>query len=84
MANIAGGKNRKHGRKKISCAQYRAEGRREKSKALKLLKHLSAKWGAGDELAQAAYDALPELAKKRAQKIVQKLSGYNQPSEQSQ
>lgn len=82
MANVAGGKNRKHGRKKISCTQYRAEGRREKSKARRLLKHLNSKWGAGDELAQAAFDALPELAKKHGAKILRKFEQANQQSEQ--
>lgn len=39
-AKAAGGKkNRKWGRNKVRCASYRAEHRRERNKAVRLIKH---------------------------------------------
>jgi hypothetical protein len=32
--------NKKHGRNEVSCKAYRASGRREKNKVLKLQRHL--------------------------------------------
>ena len=34
-----GKKNRKHGRNKVACQRYKAEGRREKNKALRAERH---------------------------------------------
>ena len=63
MSHKQGKKNRKHGRNKAFCQQYRLEGRREKNKARKLAKHL--KYQPTDQLAKAAFEALPQLARKR-------------------
>lgn len=54
--------NKTHGRNKVDCARYAAEGRREKNKAAKLIRHLRrTPW---DAKARTAFEALPVLAKR--------------------
>ena len=59
--------NRKHGRNKVYCNRYRLEGRREKSKANKLARHLF--YQPADPLAKAAWDKLPENARKEGNRL---------------
>ncbi len=58
------GKNgtKKYDRNKADCAKYSNEGRREKNKAVKIARHLKrVPW---DKVARAAFEALPQLARK--------------------
>lgn len=56
--------NKKHSRNKIACARYRDEARAEKSKGRKLLAHVRrCPW---DDVARAAYERLPVVARKVA------------------
>ena len=56
--------NKKHSRNKIACARYRDEARREKAKGRRLLAHIRrCPW---DDVARAAYEKLPAIARKAA------------------
>lgn len=59
----AGGrKNRKWGRNKVRCASYRAEHRRERNKAVRLIKHVASQPNelVGAEALKRCYNIIPE------------------------
>lgn len=59
---IKGGGARKYDRNRVWCKAYATEGRAERSKARRIIKHLSkAPW---DGCARAAFEKLPVTAKK--------------------
>jgi len=61
---IKGGGARKYDRNRVSCKSYRDAGKAEKSKAMRLLKHIArCPW---DACARSAFDRLPVTAKGKA------------------
>lgn len=59
---IKGGGARKYDRNRVWCKAYSAAGRAERSKAIKLVKHLAlAPW---DSCARSAFERLPVTARK--------------------